>query len=171
MLIYGLIDPRTNQLRYVGKSKNGIKRARALHTGCPHCYNWQRQMQRSGVMAEVEILQDGIEDRAELRDAEEHWIAYFKFVGCDLTNIRNGGQGGWIGQWKKGNVPWNKGKAGTYKTRSHLDKGLTRAWNRGADRVCPTCGGTFHRKPSDPQVTCSRSCRRGKFYRASIQPA
>jgi hypothetical protein len=54
--------------------------------------NWLRQLQSEGLKPEIEILEE-YETAIMLSEAERHFIAYFKFVGCRLTNLTDGGEG------------------------------------------------------------------------------
>lgn len=57
---------------------------------------------------------------------EKEYIKFYRSVGKAEYNIANGGDGGDLiggptkGSWRKGNIPWNKGK-----------KGLQTPWNKG----------------------------------------
>ena len=97
-IIYALQDPTTNELRYVGKSVNGLTRARA------HCYpgslerdktykgNWLRQLVNKGLKPNIKVVQQ-LNNISELNQAEQYWIEYFRNLGCPLTNSTNGGMG------------------------------------------------------------------------------
>lgn len=85
--IYGLIDPRDGQIRYVGQSSVGMKRAEVLHSA--KCKSWQMSLRSQNLREEVEI----IEETEDLNDAEMFWIAYFRMIGADLTNLTAGGEG------------------------------------------------------------------------------
>lgn len=94
-VVYGLIDPRNGQIRYVGKSTSGSRRP--FQHGQPyslklpgHKTNWLRQLAAEGLRPEVVILDDS---PTSLDAAEQFWIAYFRFVGADLTNHTIGGDG------------------------------------------------------------------------------
>lgn len=95
--IYGLVDPTTNQLRYVGKSTHPTKRLRE-HLGKralrarTHLTSWLRSLLAQGREPEVVILEDVSAD--DWQDDEKFWIAYMKFLGCRLTNGTQGGEGG-----------------------------------------------------------------------------
>jgi hypothetical protein len=102
VIIYGLIDPRTTQLRYVGKSKDGLKRPRAhwkhnrTRETRDHTHNWVRNVLEAGFKPEIEILQewDGTEDwKIWLNDTEVFYIGYFRMIGANLTNKADGGGG------------------------------------------------------------------------------
>lgn len=99
-IVYGLVDPRNGELRYVGKSVCGFGRP------CRHAWPsylcrdhthkgyWIRQLLRDGLMYEVEVL-EVLAHPMELPEAEMFWIAYMRFVGCRLTNTTAGGEGTW----------------------------------------------------------------------------
>lgn len=97
-LIYGLVDPRTQELRYVGKSTKGLLRPRQhmtpafLRRDTGHKGNWIRQLQAEGLKPEIEVLETH-ESAEALPDAEQHFIAYFRSLGCRLTNHTDGGEG------------------------------------------------------------------------------
>lgn len=95
-LIYGLTDPRTGHLRYVGRSTSGSRRP--FQHGQPyylrsvrsHTSSWCQNLAAAGLRPGVVIIEDSPED---LFDAEQFWIAYFRLLGCDLTNHTEGGDG------------------------------------------------------------------------------
>lgn len=96
--IYGLIDPRSGELRYVGKTSASpwnradrhVREARAGHR--THRHNWLRQLLVVGLRPDVEVLEVHGTPEA-LAEAERHFIAYFRSVGCNLTNLTDGGEG------------------------------------------------------------------------------
>jgi len=97
-LIYGLIDPRDGQLRYVGKSCEGLKRPRAharrLKWDRGYCRNWVKSLADLGLRPSIEVLETCDSPEA-LIEAEQFHIAYFRMVGCNLTNLTAGGDGQW----------------------------------------------------------------------------
>lgn len=87
--IYGLIDPRTNEVRYVGKTFS-IERRVKEHTS-EHSLkyrtrknNWLKELLRAGFSPEVTILEECGED---WEDRERYWITQF-------PNLTNGTEGG-----------------------------------------------------------------------------
>lgn len=97
--IYGLVDPRSGELRYVGQTSVGMRRplyhskASTLKKNTnPHKCNWIRKLQTLGTSYEVEIL-EAFESRDRLDEAEEHWIGYFRMIGSRLLNANSGGAG------------------------------------------------------------------------------
>lgn len=98
-LIYGLVDPRTEAIRYIGKSCNGMYRpddhGRDKKLAVDHTYkgNWIRQLKAAGLMYSIVILEDVSHAPDTLADAEIKWIAYGRQQGWPLTNHTNGGEG------------------------------------------------------------------------------
>ena len=91
-IIYGLTDPRTEELRYVGMSKNGLKRAKTKHDA--RCRNWEIQLERLGLRPDAFIIEDlPSSTHGELCEQETFWIGYFRMIGANLTNMTNGGDG------------------------------------------------------------------------------
>ena len=97
-LVYGLLDPRTNEIRYVGLSTTGLKRPREhgkpsqmkmqLPRSC-----WVRSLRAAGYDYFIIILQrcDSFE---ALCEAEKDWIAVGRSaLGDRLLNLTDGGEG------------------------------------------------------------------------------
>ncbi len=97
-LIYGLVDPRDGQLRYVGKSTSGLERPKAhghpsvLRKSQGYKANWLRLLKSMDLSHSIVIIQE-FEDSEILPVAEIYWISYFKGMGCRLTNMTDGGEG------------------------------------------------------------------------------
>src|SRR5438105_11913465 len=96
-IIYGLIDPRDGQLRYVGKSVSGMNRPKAhmqhvFLQSNTHKVNWIRQLKALGLQYGIVVIQS-LDDKEMLSQAEIFWIAYFRQLGCPLTNLTAGGEG------------------------------------------------------------------------------
>lgn len=90
-IIYGLVDPRTLLIRYVGMSSSGLLRPKQhrKHSG-PHCGNWIKQLQRLGHAYEIVVL-EVCQSAFDLPAAECWWIDYGKASRWPLTNCRSGG--------------------------------------------------------------------------------
>lgn len=90
--VYALVDPRDDQVRYVGKSVNVAVRVKAHlnDRGSTRKARWLQLLLREALAPEVVILEMGTGDweRAEVK-----WIAHFRSTGCDLTNATAGGEG------------------------------------------------------------------------------
>lgn len=92
-LIYGLIDPRTLLIRYVGLSSSGMKRPKNHRKqSCPdtYCRRWVRALQREGLDFEIVVLEI-VREETELAEAERWWIAFGRACGWPLTNCTAGG--------------------------------------------------------------------------------
>lgn len=102
-IIYALRDPRTDAVRYVGKTNASIderldahvRAARRVFPGCLvpiptsklHCWivALAREKKRPGISEIVRV--DSLESSAH----EIQWIAYYRERGCDLLNMTSGG--------------------------------------------------------------------------------
>jgi len=92
--IYGLIDPRDQQIRYVGKSGDPEKRLREhmrLYSKNRHLTHWLKQLKAIGINPTVRVIQKV--SKSKWKEAERHWIRTFKWAGVKLTNLSDGGQG------------------------------------------------------------------------------
>lgn len=91
-LIYGLIDPRTRLIRYIGQSSVGTKRPKqhAKSATDTYCRNWIRSLQRLRLTYEIIIL-DILDDASELDEGECWWIVFGRVCGWPLTNLTEGG--------------------------------------------------------------------------------
>lgn len=100
-LIYGLIDPLTGELRYIGQSSVGMRRAqkhcweyylRPENSKRQHSYKqrWILGLMKAKLKPEIIILEK-LETKNELNEAEIFWISYYKSLGSRLTNISPGG--------------------------------------------------------------------------------
>jgi len=118
-IIYGLVDPRNGELRYVGQSSRGFDRPmnhwnrKRCREANDHCHCWIKNVLSDSLIPEIEVLQEcTFED--ELSEAEIFWIAYFKAIGCRLTNATLGGEG------TRGFVSPMKGKKHSEETKKKI---------------------------------------------------
>lgn len=100
-LVYGLQDPFNQQIRYVGKSSNGLRRPRmhfykSIYDGTEkgtHCHNWIKKCISLNQEPKIIILNNCI-DNSEAIQMEIFWIWYMKnIMFYKLTNITEGGEG------------------------------------------------------------------------------
>lgn len=97
--IYAVVDPRSSEVRYVGKTVSTIKLRLSQHLSSKaksHCGNWFRKMKHEGITPEMLVLET-VPPNGEWADAEIFWIANLKFMGADLVNASIGGEGGGLG--------------------------------------------------------------------------
>lgn len=89
--IYGLVDPFSGQLHYVGCSRDPIYRlschvSSAIHEGHVSKKNsWLISLREKNIKPEIITLQEV--DDIEKSDHEMFWIEYFKMIGANLFNI------------------------------------------------------------------------------------
>lgn len=95
--IYGLFDPRTLELRYIGRTKNialrlkgHISEAKHINKKDTHKNNWIKQLLNEGLEPAIEILEECTIDTWE--QAERGWITDCKKHGVRLVNIARGGE-------------------------------------------------------------------------------
>jgi hypothetical protein len=91
--IYSLSDPRTNQIRYIGKSDNPKIRLEShlKDKKFNHKVNWIRSLSILKLKPIVEVVDEVAED--EWQFWEIHYISLFKSWGFKLTNSTLGGEG------------------------------------------------------------------------------
>lgn len=91
-IIYALVDPRNDAVRYVGRAyepqirlKAHLRSERAAN---PAKYRWLRELERHGLFPRMEIL-EGVYGSLEDADGHERvWIQHFINAGAELTNIQ-----------------------------------------------------------------------------------
>lgn len=94
-LIYGLVDPRTLLIRYVGSSTTGLSRPNAHRTPREqrrpsYKTSWVKSLLDAGLDYTVVVLEVRPVD---LHASERFWIAYGRACGWPLTNLTAGGEG------------------------------------------------------------------------------
>lgn len=141
--IYILIDPETQQVRYVGKANNISQRYKAHLNRARkhqiHKLNWISSLKNKGLKPIIEVVDIVLIE--EWIFWENYWISQFKTWGFNLINYTNGGEGSTFGNqtsFKKGQVPWNTGKGNTC--------------------LCEECGRSFKASISSKRRFCSRIC-------------
>jgi hypothetical protein len=98
VVVYGLFDPRDGALRYVGKTVAKLSGRLSRHLASArqgyrtHACNWLRSLLAVGLSPEI-VEFECVPAGENWVDVEQFWIAYFRFIGCDLVNLCDGGQG------------------------------------------------------------------------------
>jgi hypothetical protein len=143
--IYALSDPRTNEIRYVGKANNPKRRyyahMRIDKTASNHKVNWVQSLLNIGLKPELIVLEKV--SISEWKAKERFYINKYR-KKYKLTNYKDGGEGlGFRGNqtsFKKGLTPWN---AGTRKKKR-----------------CLVCGELFEVSPTGDlkYKCCSMEC-------------
>jgi group I intron endonuclease len=92
--IYKLIDPISNDIRYIGLTFNTLKQRLGSHlreTGKSHKCNWIKKLKSNGLKPIIESVEDNISSYDECCLREIYYIDYYKKIGCNLTNSASGG--------------------------------------------------------------------------------
>lgn len=155
--IYGLVDPKTNMLRYVGKTTDLNRRFRR-HINERFIHNsykdrWVRNLIDNNEKPEIFLIDYVNKD--EWQYWEKFYISYYKFIGCNLTNGTEGGDEPpstkgrkhtdeskiKMSETKKGKpIPWlNDGKERSITHKKNLSKSLK-------GRISPNKGKKFDDK-------------------------
>jgi ribosomal protein L13E len=90
--IYGLCDPRTGIVRYVGKATDAEKRYRAHmreHRRRTPLYDWIAKLRRNGEAPTLAVLLTC--EEADWRYEEQRLIAWSRALGPPLLNLAHGG--------------------------------------------------------------------------------
>lgn len=96
-VIYGLVDPDTLQIRYIGKAKNLVIRItnhfkESKLKYITHKNNWIKFLLSSNKFPKIIILEKCTEE--SLNKCEIKWIKFYREQGANLTNGTDGGDGG-----------------------------------------------------------------------------
>ena len=96
-IVYGAVDPLTQELRYVGQTGRGLGTRICEHRYVArrglrrHLYTWIRALSRLGLEPEWFVIESHDSEDESLA-AERFWVAYFRTIGCRLTNATDGGE-------------------------------------------------------------------------------
>lgn len=115
--IYGLLDPYTNELRYVGQTISCLKQRLRAHISEKKNYrktSWIKSL-KSISKRPIIFLIDECSTLEECNTLEIFWIGYFKSIGCKLTNMYEGGR-----SYKK-----------TQEQKDNISLGMKRVWANG----------------------------------------
>ena len=93
--IYGLICPKTNTIKYIGKADDIKRRLRQHIYQSKYSDNnknlWIKNLLKENYKPEIEVI-----DEVPINDWgywEDFWIKYYKFLGSQLINEMDGGHG------------------------------------------------------------------------------
>lgn len=116
--IYVLKDPKTNDIRYVGKTTNDINIRLSQHIYSAskqlkrnHRLNWIQSIINNGLKPIIEIIFECPWEKSQ--EEEQKWIKYYRDLNYDLVNETDGGEGN-LG-YKKSNDTIKKLKASLRK--------------------------------------------------------
>lgn len=97
--VYALVDPRTNEPKYVGQTKNPLQtRLKGHISSCSRHRRsgwkialWNFELKKLGIRPIIMPLETVPKD--EWAETERFWIANLKFIGAELLNDTWGGPG------------------------------------------------------------------------------
>lgn len=129
--IYGLIDSLKNELKYIGKSINPESRYRKhlqdSRKKISYKDKWIYSLLENKNKPELLIIDEVEEDNWIFW--EKHYISYYKYIGCKLTNISEGGENPpitigrkWSSEQLKRISENNKGKKRSEETRKKISE-------------------------------------------------
>lgn len=94
MAVYVLIDPLTEEIRYVGWTRHPLTerlRGHLRERKSSHRVHWLQSLRQQGLRPRIQLVQEVPE--GQWVEAERYWIAFFKSSGCPLVNGTDGGEG------------------------------------------------------------------------------
>jgi NUMOD3 motif len=95
VFIYALIDPETNEIRYIGKTTQEPSRRLLAHlreTCRCHRTHWINSLKSKGLRPGIIVL-EMLHGAWPWQEAERFWIAHGRASGWPLTNNTSGGDG------------------------------------------------------------------------------
>lgn len=95
--IYVLIDPRTDEVRYVGKTIQKLNERLKCHCNekeKSHKNNWIAELKKHKLKPIIKTIETCNDE--DWPEREKYWIGFYKDSGCKMTNSHVGGMGGHI---------------------------------------------------------------------------
>lgn len=149
VFIYALVDPRTDEVRYVGKTSRPISWRVSGHVSeakrGSHRYvcRWLKTLLDEGMTPTPILLVQAT--RKTWKQWERRFIKWFRGMGCPLTNLSDGGEG-----------------ASGYKYTKEQRERRAAQLRTGSFHKCDNCGeDTWVRRSESakrPHHFCSRRC-------------
>ena len=103
IIIYSLCDPRTNEIRYIGKTVQRLELRYCSHISVvkhnrkkDYCHCWIKNLLNVNLKPTINIIEETFDIQREV-----YWINFYRQQGCSLTNLTVGGEQGTLGAtWK-----------------------------------------------------------------------
>lgn len=97
IFIYGLIDPDSKEIKYIGLATTGFDRLRqhwrsVSKSSRTAVKSWLKKLKRNNKVFDIVYLEYFDKDTELLDEAEQFWIMYFKSIGSKLLNHDLGGR-------------------------------------------------------------------------------
>lgn len=153
--VYALIDPRSHQLRYIGKALKTEQRERNHFNQCKYEHSpkgeWMRELRSAGLQPEMIVIDEC--EPAESANREKYWIARALSRSAPLLNMKSGGQGrvktsaetrrriseavkgkGHGAEWRVNHAEFMRGRKASLETKAKMGRAQTknqnaRKWN------------------------------------------
>jgi DNA-binding NarL/FixJ family response regulator len=99
-IVYGLYDPVSNNLRYIGQTTRGLEARLSSHQAPSnlkrntHCARWLSKLRKADLRPTARILDASASSQEELDVLETQWIERERAGGARLVNMCVGGRGG-----------------------------------------------------------------------------
>lgn len=93
--IYGLIVIGDEKLRYIGLTKNSLRKRLVSHKSESkrrETYK-DRWVRKNDYNIEINLIEENIPNLKEANEREVYWIKYYRDLGYDLVNTSDGGDG------------------------------------------------------------------------------
>lgn len=134
--VYGLVDPCSLMIRYVGLSSTGMRRPnshkRPSRQGVmSHCSNWIQGLLAKGMTYSIVVLEEVHRD--QLPVVERWWIAYGRASGWPLTNMTDGGESAKHVARAKISAALKKREV-SFETRTKMKASAEARWKRSEER-------------------------------------
>lgn len=179
--VYGLIDPRNNELKYIGFTNNIKER---LNSHCresrlktnSHKNNWIKNLKNIGMKPQIYPIENyNIEEEA--LQAEIDLISYYKYIGCNLTNVTKGGDKGAVyertDEVKQKISKSVTGRKHLEETKIKISKTLTGIKRNHSkehrEKISATLTGRKCKRPSEETIEKLRIANIGKKINEEIK--
>lgn len=144
LLIYGLVDPNSKQIKYIGKSSSGLIRPKShsspssLKKDCnSKKVKWIISLLENDKKPEIVVL-DYSNSVEENNEKEIKYIKQYREAGFELFNILDGGNGLDISNHRKIIISVN---LVTKELKEHLSIHHTAKYGFSPTKVCAVCKG------------------------------
>lgn len=159
-IIYGLVDPESLLVRYVGRSVSGLKRPKQHFCESSlklkdHCHCWIKSVINKGLIPKIIVIerfQNTHDVDNKLNEAEKYWISFVREHG-KLTNMTDGGSG----------VSGYKQSPELIEKRASKLRGVKRPKEVG-NKISKSLKGR-----SDVYLTCSHCLKEFKRIRSRVR--
>jgi len=146
--VYGLCDPDTNELRYIGLTSCGIRRIKNHYNDSLLEYKhsaikkWVKHLRLQNKVFNVIYIEYFDKDGLHVDEAEVFWIQYFRSIGARLLNHEKGGRvRGNLHHYKDSKAKALKGRKKTKTHSDNIKKGQVREYGL---KIKDDRGNTFN---------------------------